>query len=519
MLAEGFTTRRGRRGGATCTTTPSTAAARPPRRAARRRSPPAARSPTSPTTASCSSPTTPSSARSTRTSPSRASPGDIFQLGNTSWRILRVEPGTRAGRGCARRSRPTIPFWLGEAPARSDGAVGGRVATCAREVDERLASRVRAASAVTRGSRDETAASSARRRRADRRLPGATPTRCSATMPTQETLVLERFFDESGGMQLVIHAPFGSRINRAWGLALRKRFCRQLQLRAAGRRDRGRASCSRSARSTASRWTTSSASSSPRPCATCSSRRCSTRRCSACAGAGTRRARWPSRARAAAGRSRRRSSACSAEDLLAAVFPDAAACLENIAGRSRGPRPPAGASDGAATACTRRWTSTALTAMLERIESGEVRVVARDTAGAVAAGRTRSSTRGPTRSSTMRRWRSGGPRRSTPGAPTSRPMPRISVRSTRRPSRASGTRRGPISETPDELHDALLTSGFLNQAEIAGGRDGVSWTPLVERASRVGAVARRNRAGRCRSGGRHGAARRIAGAPRRGRGA
>ena len=52
--------------------------------------------------------------------------------------------------------------------------------------------------------------------------------------------MIERFFDESGGMQLVIHAPFGSRINRAWGLALRKRFCRTLQLRAAGRGDRGR---------------------------------------------------------------------------------------------------------------------------------------------------------------------------------------------------------------------------------------------------------------------------------------
>src|SRR5204863_9855165 len=46
-------------------------------------------------------------------------------------------------------------------------------------------------------------------------------------LPTQNTLVLERFFDESGGMQLVLHAPFGSRINKAWGLALRKRFCRQ----------------------------------------------------------------------------------------------------------------------------------------------------------------------------------------------------------------------------------------------------------------------------------------------------
>jgi ATP-dependent Lhr-like helicase len=50
--------------------------------------------------------------------------------------------------------------------------------------------------------------------------------RSLGAIPSQQTLVLERFFDESGGMQLVLHAPFGSRVNRAWGLALRKRFCR-----------------------------------------------------------------------------------------------------------------------------------------------------------------------------------------------------------------------------------------------------------------------------------------------------
>src|SRR5207249_5557618 len=44
-------------------------------------------------------------------------------------------------------------------------------------------------------------------------------------VPTQETIIAERFFDEGGGMQLVLHSPFGGRMNRAWGLALRKRFC------------------------------------------------------------------------------------------------------------------------------------------------------------------------------------------------------------------------------------------------------------------------------------------------------
>src|SRR5438445_5212769 len=63
--------------------------------------------------------------------------------------------------------------------------------------------------------------------------------RILGVIPTQQTLVLERFFDEAGGMQLVLHAPFGSRVNRAWGLALRKRFCRSFnfELQAAATED------------------------------------------------------------------------------------------------------------------------------------------------------------------------------------------------------------------------------------------------------------------------------------------
>ena len=156
--------------------------------------------------------------------------------------------------------------------------------------------------------------------------------RALGVMPTQDTLVLERFFDESGGMQLVLHAPFGSRINKAWGAGAAQALLPPVQLRAAGRGDRRcAAAVARAAAFVPARRRLPLSASGHAP-ATSSCRRCSTRRCSRRAGAGTRRSRWPSRATAAARRCRRSCSACMADDLMAAVFPDAAACLENIPG-------------------------------------------------------------------------------------------------------------------------------------------------------------------------------------------
>ena len=140
--------------------------------------------------------------------------GDIFLLGTTSWRIRRVEPG-RVRVEDAHGAAPSVPFWRGEAPGRT------------RELSRELA-RLRDDILVSpdpvnflerecfldrRG-----AEQAAEYVRAGERALGA--------MPGEDVVVAERFFDEGGGMQLVIHAPFGSRINRAWGLALRKRFCR-----------------------------------------------------------------------------------------------------------------------------------------------------------------------------------------------------------------------------------------------------------------------------------------------------
>jgi len=122
--------------------------------------------------------------------------GDVFQLGNTSWRIRKVERGTVFVED-AKGQPPTLPFWLGEAP--------GRTPELSAEVGA-----VREAPDGDAQLREYIAEG--------KRLLGA--------VPTQKRVIAERFFDESGGMQLVIHAPFGGRINRAWGLALRKRFCR-----------------------------------------------------------------------------------------------------------------------------------------------------------------------------------------------------------------------------------------------------------------------------------------------------
>jgi ATP-dependent Lhr-like helicase len=145
--------------------------------------------------------------------------GDIFQLGNSSWRILKVEPGV-VRVADAQGEPPNIPFWFGEAPGRS-AELSTSVSELRREIDLRLGQPDEA----VRWLIDEidipqpSAAQIVRYLSDTKHLLGV--------LPTQHTLVLERFFDESGGMQLVLHAPFGSRVNRAWGLALRKRFCRQ----------------------------------------------------------------------------------------------------------------------------------------------------------------------------------------------------------------------------------------------------------------------------------------------------
>jgi ATP-dependent Lhr-like helicase len=155
-----------------------------------------------------------------------SSRGDIFLLGNSSWKIRRVE--ATSGRILvedAHGAPPTVPFWRGEAPART-AELSECVSAIRKTIDERIG------------------------QEADKGAIGFLETECGldrrgaeqvveyiisgrsvlGVVPTQQTIVAERFFDESGGMQLIIHAPFGGRINKAWGLALRKRFCKSFNL-------------------------------------------------------------------------------------------------------------------------------------------------------------------------------------------------------------------------------------------------------------------------------------------------
>jgi ATP-dependent helicase Lhr and Lhr-like helicase len=158
--------------------------------------------------------------------------GDIFQLGNVSYRILRVEAG-RIRVEDARGEPPSIPFWLGEAPGRTD-ELSASVSRLRSELSARLDAGLEPACAWLVAESGISAAAAVQLvayLAAARAALGA--------VPTQQALVFERFFDEAGGMQLVIHAPFGSRINRAWGLSLRKRFCRSFnfELQAAATED------------------------------------------------------------------------------------------------------------------------------------------------------------------------------------------------------------------------------------------------------------------------------------------
>ncbi|HKE90251.1 MAG TPA: DEAD/DEAH box helicase, partial [Gemmatimonadales bacterium] len=147
-----------------------------------------------------------------------SAPGDIFQLGNASYLILRVESG-QVRVADANGQPPSLPFWLGEAPSRTD-ELSAEVSRLRRDIEQRLGAPEAARDWLvqTTGVVDAAASLMIEYLASTKQVLGV--------VPSQETLVLERFFDEAGGMQLVLHAPFGARVNKAWGLSLRKRFCR-----------------------------------------------------------------------------------------------------------------------------------------------------------------------------------------------------------------------------------------------------------------------------------------------------
>jgi ATP-dependent Lhr-like helicase len=405
--------------------------------------------------------------------------GDIFQLGNTSWRILGIGTGVVRVED-ARGEPPTIPFWFGEAPSRSD-ELSAAISRLRAAVDERLPEPDAAPGFSTEEPAEKPAedpASAAGWKAAidwlidevgleraaafqivaylaeSRRLLGA--------LPTENTLILERFFDESGGMQLVLHAPLGNRVNRAWGLALRKKFCRtfNFELQAAAGENAlllslgpqhsfplddvfrylkpetteevlVQAVLDSPLFQTRWRWNTGISLAVLR--------------------------RWGGK------RTPAQIQRMQAEDLLTAVFPDAAACLENIAGDREIPDHPL-VRQTLRDCLEEAMDLERLKEVLSDIRAGKLELIARDT---------------PEPSPLAHEILNARPYEFLDDAPLEERRARaVYTRRAFEPSTADDlgalddaaidrvrSEARPRAGDADELHDALLTSGFLDPAE------------------------------------------------------
>jgi ATP-dependent Lhr-like helicase len=399
--------------------------------------------------------------------------GDVFQLGNASWRIRKVEPGKVLVEDAAGQP-PTIPFWLGEAPARS-AELSQAVSRLRGELAERLREGGTSAAAAWLGDRLGLAAAAAGQLAAYLAAGAA----ALGVMPTQETLVAERFFDEAGDMHLVVHAPFGSRINRAWGLALRKRFCQtfNFELQAAASEDAIVLSLgpthsfpledvfrflhSSSVRGVLTqavldsplfpvrwRWNASRALALPR---------------------------WRAGRRVPAPLQRQQS-----EDLIAVVFPDQLACLENIVGEREIPDHPL--VEQTLRDCLEEAMDTCgLERLLGRIESGGAALVARDLTEPSPLAHEILNSRpytflddAPleerrTRAVQARRWLDPETAADL-GALDAAAIARVRAEA------------WPEAASADELHDALLTLAFATAREVREA----GWQPLAEELAAAG---------------------------------
>ena len=411
-------------------------------------------------------------------------PGDIFQLGNTSWRILRIERSTVRVED-ARGLPPNLPFWLGEAPGRT-----GEVSEGVCNLLGRLGRRFDAAGAeaATPESRAETATDLA-----ERTGIGAAASEqivdylCAAhaalgALPDRDTVVLERFFDESGGMQLVIHSRFGSRLNRAFGLALRKRFCRKFnfELQAAATED-------------AIVLSLSEAHSFPleEVCRYLSPNTVRDVLTQALLDAPMFNARWRWNANVSLAVPRFRNGAkvppniqrMQAEDLVAAVFPDQIACAENLGGPRGIPDHPL-VEQTINDALHDAMDIDGLEALVARLFVGEIRVVARDLAEP-----------SPLAAEVL----DARPYAFLDDAPLEERRARaVTMRRSLDPESAADIGRLDVSaidrvreeawpevSTPDEAHDALVVLGFATATEAGTGRpSGMSAAP--ERSSDAG---------------------------------
>jgi ATP-dependent Lhr-like helicase len=428
--------------------------------------------------------------------------GDIFQLGNTAYRILRVERGTVRVED-AQGQPPTIPFWFGEAPGRSD-ELSFAVSRLRDEVGRQLdGSRPPPRAGESRGggtpAESEGGASQAQERPggalgmtsaavewlvSDLGLPPpaaqqlvdylAAAKAALGSLPTQTHIILERFFDETGGMQLVIHSPFGSRINRAWGLALRKRFCRKFnfELQAAATEDNIVLSLTSAHSFELEEVPRYLHSNSVRPVLV-----------QALLAAPMFMTRWRWDASIALALPRFRGGKkvpaqlqrMNAEDLIAAVFPDQIACAENLAGEREVPDHPL--VNQAVRDCLEEAMDVAgLERLLRAMESGEIRTVGRDLTEPSPLAVEVLSARpyaflddAPleerrTQAVMSRRWLD---------PESAADIGKLDPEAIER-VRAEAW---PDAVSADELHDALLWLGFLTDEEM---RQGAGWTEFVE---------------------------------------
>ena len=309
--------------------------------------------------------------------------GDIMLLGNTSWRIKGVEAG-KVRVEDAQGAPPSIPFWLGEAPSRT-AELSAEVASLRHEIAVRASSSLNSEGSALSPQlsalsflKQECALDARGAQQATEYVLAGKAV--LGVVPTQETIVAERFFDESGGMQLVIHAPFGGRINKAWGLALRKRFCVtfDFELQAAAT-DNGLVISLGEKHSFPLESVFSYLHS--------NSVREVLIQAVLLAPMFTTRWRWnASRALALLRFSNGKKvpaqiQRMKAEDLLAAVFPDAIACQENLSGERAARQIPDHplVTETMRDCLTEAMDLDGLTALLQRIEAGQIRCVAVET--------------------------------------------------------------------------------------------------------------------------------------------
>ncbi len=415
--------------------------------------------------------------------------GDIFQLGNASWRIIQVNSG-KVRVEDAHGQPPGMPFWLGEAPGRTD-ELSQAVSRLRFEVDEKIRSTLE-----KNGDSPEVAPIDLFK--AEPGLPSsgaqqladyfAAIHRALGTIPSQQRLVLERFFDESGGMQLVVHSPFGVRINRAWGLALRKRFCRSFnfELQAAATDDAIVLSLGTQHSFPLEDVFHFLHTNSVRDILV-----------QALLDAPMFPIRWRWNATRALALPRQRGGRktpaplqrMESENLLAAVFPDQLACLENIAGDRVVPEHPL-VQQTIDDCLTEAMDFEGLAALLERIANGEIELISREL---------------PEPSPLAHEILNAKPYAFLDNAPLEER--RTQAVYLRRAADTSAPGLGlldasaiekvraeawPLATNADELHEALLLIGIMTESEVRKTTGGsIEWLDVLEMEKRVATIPSR----------------------------